>query len=145
MYLLAYSDGDVRAMSTNLEKLRGKLVAVDAAPSLRRVNGWGCSLVGRYKDPAIAPFYFVLHVFTIVWIPVVPLGIYLVTGDMGGYRFYATISARNFASLYPDGIPKLVGSCLMESVLWLVGVLVFLSFVAIVFTALRGHYRCFWC
>ncbi len=111
---------------------------------MRRVNGWGCSLVGRYKDPAIAPFYYVLYVFTVVWVPLVPVQIYVVTGDFGGYRFWATISARDFAKLYPNGIFKLGLSCLAESVLWLVAVVVFLFLFGALVTLLRGNYRCFW-
>jgi hypothetical protein len=99
----------------NLEKLRGKINPVDRAPSLRRVNGWGCSLVGRYKDPEIAPLYYALYVFTVVWIPLMPVQIYIVSGDFSGYRFWATISARDFAKLYPNGILKLSFSCLAES------------------------------
>jgi hypothetical protein len=78
----------------NLEKLRGKVSPVDRAPSLLRVNGWGFSLVGRYKDLEIEPLYFALYVFTVVWIPLMPVQIYIVSGDLSGYRFWATISAR---------------------------------------------------
>ena len=128
----------------NLEKLRGKISPIDRAPSLRRVNGWGCSLVGRYKDPEIAPLYYALYVFTIVWIPLMPVQIYIVSGDFSGYRFWATISARDFAKLYPNGILKLAFSCLAESVLWVIGVLVFLFLFGAVVTLMRGNYRCFW-
>jgi hypothetical protein len=130
----------------NLGKLRGKITPVDHAPSLRRVNGFGCSLVGRYKDPEIAPLYFALYVFTAVWLPVMPLQIYIVSGDFAGYRFWAKISAREFASLYPnDGILRLAFSCLAESVLWIIAVLVALFLFAAVVTLIRGGHRCFWC
>jgi hypothetical protein len=128
----------------NLEKLRGKINPVEAAPSLRRVNGFGCSLVGRYKDPEIAPLYYALYIFTVVWIPLVPMQIYIVTGGFSGYRFWATISARDFAKQYPNGLLMLGLSCIAESVLWLVAVVVFLFVFGAVVTLLRGHYRCFW-
>lgn len=134
----------IHAAMRNLEKLRDKISAVDHAPSLRRVNGFGCSLVGRYKDPEIAPLYFALYVFTAVWIPLLPVQIYVVSGDFSGYRFWATISARDFATLYPNGILKLTLSCLAESVLWVVGILVFLFLFGAVVTLMRGNYRCFW-
>jgi hypothetical protein len=129
----------------NLEKLRGKINPVVAAPSLRRINGFGCSLVGRYKDPEIAPLYYALYIFTVVWIPLVPMQIYVVTGDFTGYRFWATISARDFAKLYPNGHLKLFLSCIAESVLWLVAIVVFLFVFGAVVTLLRGNYRCWYC
>jgi hypothetical protein len=128
----------------NLEKLRGKISPVVHAPSLRRVNGWGCSLVGRYKDPEIEPLYYALYVFTAVWIPLMPMQIYIVSGDFTGYRFWATISARDFAKLYPNGMLKLALSCLAESVLWVIGILVVLFLFGAVVTLMRGNYRCVW-
>jgi uncharacterized membrane protein YecN with MAPEG domain len=79
-------------------------------------------------------------------VPLLPIQIYVVTGDFTGYRFRATISARNFAELYPNGILKLCLSCIAESVLWLVAIVVFLFVFAAVVRLLRGNYRpgCFW-
>jgi hypothetical protein len=99
---------------------------VEAASSLRRFNGWGCSLVGKFKDDDIAPYYFALHIFTVVWLPLIPLQIYLVSGDFSGYRFHATISRRDFARIYPSGPLSLVASCLLETVFWLIAVFGFL-------------------
>lgn len=128
----------------NLEKLRGKIVRVERAPSLRRVNGWGCAIVGRYKDPDIEPLYYALYVFTAIWIPLMPVQIYIVTDDFSGYRFWATISARDFRKLYPNGIFKLALSCIAESILWVLAVLVLLFLFGAVVTLFRGNYRCFW-
>src|SRR6266478_4892146 len=109
----------------NLEKLRGKIGPVESAPSLHRINGWGCSLVGSYVDREILPLYFALYVFTVFWIPLVPIQIYVVTIDSNaGYRFWATISARDFARLYPNGLLKLGLSCIVDSLLWLVFVVI---------------------
>jgi hypothetical protein len=132
------------ALMRNIEKLRDKIRPVSQAPSLRRVNGWGCSIVGRYKDPEIEPLYYALYAFTVVWIPLLPIQIYIVSGDFSGYRFWATISVHDFAKLYPNGVLRLGLSCVVESVLWVVGVVLFLLVFAGVVTLLRGNYRCFW-
>ena len=76
---------------------------------------------------------------TLVWLPVCPLGIYLVS-DAGtsSYRFHAKIPAAEFGRLYPNGWFVLVGTCLLESALWVVGIFLLLGFLAMVFP--HGHY-----
>jgi hypothetical protein len=122
-------------------ELRSVLKPVEAAPSLKRVNGWGCSLVGKYRDNA--PYYFALYVFTIVWLPLIPLQIYLVSGDFSGYRFHGTISTRDFSRQYPSGIASLALSCLLETALWLMGIFAFLFVLATMLYFMGGtrHHR----
>jgi len=124
-------------------ELRSVIKRVEVAPSLSRVNGWGCSLVGKYQDSDIAPYYFALYVFTIVWVPLIPLQIYLVSGDFSGYRFHATIRTRDFARIYPSGVASLAFSCLLETALWLLGIFAFLFVVATVLYLVGGtrHHR----
>jgi hypothetical protein len=87
----------------------------------------------------MGPLYFSVHTFTVFWIPVCAFGIYLVraTGDRS-YQFHGTISAANFGKLYPNGVPRLAASCLLESAMWIVVILLIFGLIALVFP--HGHY-----
>ncbi|HTB01341.1 MAG TPA: hypothetical protein VK804_12760 [Bradyrhizobium sp.] len=120
-------------------QLNSHVTPIKAAPTLWRLNGCGVTLLGLFRDPDIVPLYFSVHTFTVFWIPVCPLGIYLVraTGDRS-YQFHGTISVSNFGKLYPNGMLRLAASCLLESGIWIVAILLIFGLIALVFP--HGHY-----
>jgi hypothetical protein len=120
-------------------QLNSHVTPIKAAPTLWRLNGCGLALLGLFRDPDIVPLYFSVHTFTVFWIPVCPLGIYLVraTGDRS-YQFHGTISVSNFGKLYPNGVLRLAASCLLESAIWIVAILLIFGLIALVFP--HGHY-----
>src|SRR5260370_25793979 len=54
--LAAWAGGNLVSKEIKWAQLRPALKRVEAAPSLRRINGWGCSLVGKFKDDHISPY-----------------------------------------------------------------------------------------
>jgi hypothetical protein len=121
------------------QQIKAFLAPITKAPALWRLNGCGCTLLGLFRDPDMWPLYFCVHTFTILWVPICPLGIFLVraTGDRS-YQFHGSISAANFGKLYPNGVLRLAGSCLLEGAVWIVVVLLIFGVIAL--AAPHGHY-----
>jgi hypothetical protein len=133
----AFEQTDSRQLK--VRQMKSFTVPITKAPNLWRLNGCGYTLLGSFHDPDVAPLYFSVHAFTVFWIPVCTLGIYLVraTGDRS-YQFHGTISTENFGKLYPNGVLRLAASCLLESAIWIVGILLIFGLIALVFP--HGHY-----
>ena len=72
-------------------------------------------MLGRYYDPRIAPMFYSNLFLTILLIPILPLGIYLVSSTGGGYAFHATIRRRDFNVLYKHGYAKLLWNGIAET------------------------------
>jgi hypothetical protein len=87
-----------------IDALRRRLLPVESAPLLRQLNGFGSALLGQLFDPALSPLYFTRLYLTALWLPVFPLGIYLVSHPQtkegvtltSTYRFHARIRAADF-------------------------------------------------
>lgn len=107
---------------------------VSDAPLLRRVNGFGCSVVGHFHVKQIAPAYFTLYAIFALWIPIVPLLVYIVTREPAGYRFYGKLTIAEFCRRYgARGVLLLFGSAIVESALIIVFVLVMMYVLTLLF------------
>jgi hypothetical protein len=123
-------------MDPSEQALRNFLRPVQSAPPLWRLNGCGTIMIGRFSDPRIAPMFYSILFFTFLLIPIVPLGIYLVsTRGVGHYVFHATIRQRDFNALYKHGYAKLLWNGIAETLLVLVVALLVIALLA--FFALR--------
>ncbi len=70
-------------------------------------------MLGSFADPRIPPAYFSMLWLTALFIPLVPLGIYLVRdAGPGSFHFLGRIDAADFRKLYPGKMPRLVFSSL---------------------------------
>ncbi len=70
-------------------------------------------MLGSFADPRVSPAYFSMLWLTVLFIPLAPLGIYLVR-DAGprSFHFVGRIDAVDFRKLYPGKTPRLVLSAL---------------------------------
>ena len=65
-------------------------------------NGIGTTLLGSIRPSSLSTRYFARLFFTVLWIPIVPLGIYFVSSvDGRRFQFHGRIDARDFHSAYP--------------------------------------------
>ena len=84
-------------------------------PILHTVNGIGCDLFGRFSLYFMDDLVFKINFICIVFIPIIPIGIYLVKVDEinpiegSTYTIYGKMSAVNFFKLFGyTAIPKLI-------------------------------------
>lgn len=108
---------------------------VSQPPVLRRMNGFGFTVVGRFYDKRVAPAYFTLYAFFALWIPVLPLLVYIVTYEAGGYRFHGKLSIAEFQRKYGiRATATLFASAIVESALIIVLVIVVFGGLAYLFS-----------
>jgi hypothetical protein len=103
-------------MDLGEEALRRSLRPLDRAPGLYRLNGCGTTMLGRYYDPTLSPKFYSLRWFTFFLIPILPLGIYLVSKPNSTYFFHASIRRRELNALYRRGFGTLVWSGVGETI-----------------------------
>lgn len=124
-------------MESKEQALRTALRPVQHAPSLWRLNGCGTTMLGRYYDSRVAPKFYSVLFLTFLLIPIMPLGIYLVSTTSGGaYVFYAKISKRDFNAIYERGYAKLTWNGIAETAFVFVAallVIILLSGLALMF------------
>ncbi len=98
-----------------LDKLRMHLMPVKDAPILSRINGFGFCLLGTMKDELLLPSILKVYWFTALFIPIIPLEIYLVAGSYdSGYRFFGSLSLMKFHSIYGMRSFKIYASAIVE-------------------------------
>jgi hypothetical protein len=74
-------------------------------PSLRRVVGCGATFLGHLSDPLFSPNYFTMHWFTALWIPIFPMGVYLVDPiGRATFRVRKRLPIRDFHRIYTGGL-----------------------------------------
>ncbi|HWX83541.1 MAG TPA: hypothetical protein VNZ48_08080 [Xanthobacteraceae bacterium] len=114
------------ASPERLEELWQAIHPIQEAPSLNRSKGLGGAIVGRFRHPDLGPVFIGARFYTVMWIPIVPGGLYAMSGKRFGvtYQFYGEIKATDFMRLFPGGMSKLILSCFLETVLSLVTVTV---------------------
>jgi hypothetical protein len=96
------------AIVADMAHLRGLLKRVERAPALWRFNGCGTTLLGHLRPSRHNPAYFTRLFVTVLWVPIVPLGVYLVTHSLdargqpllSSYDFLAQITSRDFHRTY---------------------------------------------
>lgn len=89
-----------------LETILNSLNKSKQNPTLQTTNGIGMALFGRYSPDFMGDLLFKIHFFCFVFIPIIPLGIYLVRVDnlnpVEGttHSIYGKLSVLNFLSLF---------------------------------------------
>jgi hypothetical protein len=126
-------------LAERVRALRAGALLVESPPSLYRVNGIGTTLLGHYFDREIPPAFYTVHFFTFLWIPIIPLGIYMVKHpvDENGrqnpdrYLFLWRIPADLFDRIYPNGRAKLFGTSIAQTLFRIAGIaaILFLLFL----------------
>lgn len=109
-----------------LERIRQSLYPTDG-PRLIRWNGIGTTMLGVLRDDRLTPKYYSMLWFTLVFVPLIPIGVYLVSTpvnqhgvELNGYRFHARMNWEDFKRYYPGRAWSLVGRSLLQGVLGLV-------------------------
>jgi hypothetical protein len=102
----------------NINKLQMHTRPVHSAPILRRINGFGFCLLGTMKDELLFPTFFKVYWFAVLFIPIIPLQVYMVTGSYdSGYRFFGSLSLTKFHSIYGMRSFKIYASAMSEGLL----------------------------
>lgn len=128
------------------ELLKARIQPITSAPLLRRGNGCGWTLLGTFHDPALGRIYFKRYFFTLFWVPLIPLSVYLVSHptDQAGkeigdiYRFHGRLSMKDLREIYGQDFKGLSGSIALEAALGFVVVLVVLFIVGALFSVIRN-------
>lgn len=82
-------------------------------PILRTLNGCGFRLGGALPYPYINGTRVAVYWITLLFIPIIPLSAYVISGDFRGpYKFYGKISFANIYRIYGKKSLKLIFSSL---------------------------------
>jgi hypothetical protein len=100
------------AITSDLEHLRGLLKKVDHTPALWRLNGCGTTLLGQLQPTHHADGFFTRLFVTVLWVPIIPLGIYLVSYSLdphgrpryNSFLFHAQIAPSDFHRVYHTAV-----------------------------------------
>ncbi len=126
---------DTASVHPRLSDLQRIMQPVDRAPTLFRINGIGPTLIGRLRYPYMEPYYVSMQFFTLFFIPLFPLGFYVVkTGGGNSYYFVGQLrhaDLRAFAG--PEGMRRLWLSLLRHPTVW-IGLVLLAFVVAGIFT-----------
>jgi hypothetical protein len=116
--------------------LKAKLQDISSAPMLRRVNGAGFCLLGMLTDDLPKGYYIKMYWFTMLWVPMIPICVYLVDEPKGSYyRFFKRMSLSDFHSIYKGRLGRFYLTVLGEAVM---GVVVVVSVVVTFLSILVG-------
>jgi hypothetical protein len=100
------STGMKQRETDRLADVQQALHRIGTAPTLFRFNGCGTKLLGFHADPLLihreaGPTHFSRLFFTLFFIPVVGLDVYLIRYQAGGLiQFLGRMSAANFHRIY---------------------------------------------
>ncbi|HET7460597.1 MAG TPA: hypothetical protein VFJ82_05100 [Longimicrobium sp.] len=112
---------DTAAVHPRIAQLQNIMQPVASAPRLYRINGVGSTLLGQLRYPYAEPYYIAMQFFTFLFVPLFPLGFYVVK-DGGGNSFFF-IGKIRYADLRayagPDGMRSLWLSLLRHPSVWL--------------------------
>ncbi|MBD3338545.1 MAG: hypothetical protein GF353_05530 [Candidatus Lokiarchaeota archaeon] len=85
----------------NTEKIKDNLISSSFIPPLSTYNGIGFSLFGLFNIDEFKPLEFRMIWFCILYIPIFPLGIYLLEeADFASYHFYGRIKYKKFLEIF---------------------------------------------
>jgi len=126
---------DTAAVHPRVEHLQSIVQPIGRAPTLFRINGIGPTLLGSLRYPYVEPYYIAMQFFTFAFIPLFPLGFYLVKHD-GGNSYYF-IGRLRYADLKgfagPEGMRALWLSLLKHPSVWLgLAVMTFIAYGIVV-------------
>ena len=107
-----------------------------------RLNGCGLTLLGWLSDDRLRPHILKMHWFTLLWVPLLPLGVYVVDrGDVDQYTIYRRLSLWSFHRLYWRRLPLFYLTVATESVLWIIGIVLALAFALTLVYGVRQLFR----
>jgi hypothetical protein len=128
------SSDEAKALGLPPSALVRAALKPSSGPTLWRMNGVGSTMLGSFADPRVLPAYFSMLWLTVLFIPVAPLGIYLVRhAGPRSFRFLGRIDAADFHKLYPGKMPRLVLSALGHAAAMFVCVVVALVVITVIF------------
>lgn len=124
---------DTAAVHPRIAQLQRIMQPIRSAPALFRINGVGPTLLGELRYPYVEPYYIAMQFFTFFFIPLFPLGFYVVKD--GGGNSYVFIGKIRYADLRdyagPEGMRSLWLSLLRQPSVWLGMVLLVIIAAAI--------------
>ena len=117
-------------MSLRVEDLLNRVEPIESAPTLRTANGFGTRMSGSLKHPGMRGLYVSCRWFVILFLPIIPLQCYIVSGGRGpgrNYRFHGKIAWPDVVESFGTRAWWLVVSAWIEGfiVLLVVGLLIF--------------------
>lgn len=125
-----------------LAQLKAHLKPIKNGPLLGRINGCGFTLHGWLKDELLHPHIVKMHWFTILWVPLVPLGTYVVDrGDYDQYTIYRHLSLWRFHRIYWGRLIRFYMTVAAESLLWMVAIVAALAFTVFILAAIKYGFR----
>lgn len=126
------------AQSKRRQALANRLRDVEYAPPLRRMNGFGVGLYGSLSDPILPGRYWKMYWISALWIPLIPLGVYLVSPVNDGFRFHRKMGLIAFHRIYARRLPLFYLSVVGESLLLLIVIALALVLVIFLLMGLRS-------
>jgi hypothetical protein len=114
-----------------------RMKPIQSAPALRTVNGVGLRLCGKLMLPGIRDAFISAHWLVIFFLPIVPLGLYVVSGAYPEYRFHGRLSFSDVSAVYGQRAWWLLASAWIEGAGILVVVGVLIAAVVLLFSAFR--------
>ena len=107
-------------MSIDVDGLRASLEPVNHPPSLETVNLSGTTMIGSFRIAELSPLYFTLSAFIFIGIPLFPGRVYLVEQPFkDSYRFFGQIKRRDFRRVCPEGMRRLGGAYVFQTIMML--------------------------
>jgi hypothetical protein len=102
------ADEQKNLIAADMAPLTGYLKPISTAPTMWSLNGFGTTLLGCLPPTRRMPqMYFARLWVIILWIPIIPLGIYLVNEvSHNRYQFLSEISSEDFHRIYKSSILK---------------------------------------
>ncbi len=117
----------------HLSELAAHLKPLKGGPILGRINGCGFTFLGWLRDELLEPHMLKMHWFTVLWIPIVPLGVYVVDrGDVDQYQIYRRLSLWRFHKIYWGRLTRFYLTVASESILWMIAIIAALGFALLV-------------
>ena len=108
----------MRSASERAKMLNASLTDILDPPPLFRFHGVGVVLLGWQFDELLAPYYLRMHWFTVLFVPVIPLGVYLVIDEASGELTFAKkLSTSRFHRIYQGQLIRFYATVLGEVIL----------------------------
>jgi hypothetical protein len=114
----------------DLAHLGGFLKPAEKIPGLWRLNGCGTTLLGNLPATRHGIIYFTRLFVTVLWVPIMPLGVFLVSSRGNSYDFHGQISPEDFHRIYSSGIRLFYLRALGHALAMIVAIIGFLAFAA---------------
>jgi len=132
-----------------LGAISAALLPVPNAPVLRQINGFGSALYGQFLEPSFQPAYCSRLYLTALWLPIVPLGIYLVSHPRAAngalltstFRFHGRIPPAEFHRFFGHRMLSFYLGAIFQAIIMLIGAFFALWLAHLAVTYLFGPAR----